>query len=178
MSSSTSQRVLKALTPKQNRFARLVASGKTYSDAYREAYDCDKSSDAVINNEASLLMQDRVISMRVDQLQAEISRSVVASSLNDRERALARLREVAFDNKVISVMELRALELVAKASGAFDDEHRGKERDGRTAAQIEEELKRRVATLIEESVDSGALLIEGEVITDDVAAAEDDFPFL
>mgnify|MGYP001306923085 CR=1 FL=1 len=57
------------LTPKQERFAQLVAGGATYSDAYRGAYDVENMSDPSINTEASRLANDPKISPRIKALQ-------------------------------------------------------------------------------------------------------------
>jgi hypothetical protein len=57
------------LTPKQEKFAQLVAGGATYSDAYRGAYDVENMSDPAINTEAARLANDPKISPRIKALQ-------------------------------------------------------------------------------------------------------------
>lgn len=57
------------LTPKEERFAQLVAGGATYSDAYRGAYDVENMSDPSINTEASRLAKNPKISPRIKALQ-------------------------------------------------------------------------------------------------------------
>ena len=39
---------LPTLTPKQNAFVNALLQGKTASDAYREAYNCEKMSTASV----------------------------------------------------------------------------------------------------------------------------------
>jgi phage terminase small subunit len=51
----------KQLTPKQEGFCQLVASGSNYSDAYRSAYNCAHTKDTTVNrNAAGLAHQDKI----------------------------------------------------------------------------------------------------------------------
>ena len=52
------QSVKGGLTAKQEAFAQGVAQGKTLSEAYRLAYDCQRMKDASIWTEASQLMDN------------------------------------------------------------------------------------------------------------------------
>lgn len=67
------------LTPKQQRFARLVAQGKPYSDAYRASYDAEACSPHTVRTEASKLAKRPDITRSI---QAEIERE----SMLDRRR--------------------------------------------------------------------------------------------
>ncbi len=59
----------KKLTPKQDKFARLVAEGKTQADAYRGAYDVSKNTKPeTIQENASKLMANTKVSTRVEEL--------------------------------------------------------------------------------------------------------------
>lgn len=62
-------REVEMLTPKQERFAQLVAGGATYSDAYRGVYDVENMSDPSINTEAARLANNPKISPRIKALQ-------------------------------------------------------------------------------------------------------------
>ena len=57
------------LTPKQERFAQLVASGMTKADAYRHAYNAENMADKTIHEEASRTANDRKVSTRIKALQ-------------------------------------------------------------------------------------------------------------
>lgn len=59
------------LTIKQEQFAQLVATGKTYSDAYREAYNCAKMSKNAIYVESSRLMDNPKIALFINQIREE-----------------------------------------------------------------------------------------------------------
>ena len=60
------------LTPRQERFAQEVASGKTQAEAYRLAYKVDKSKDSSIHVNASKLMSNTKIQQRVDEIRTPI----------------------------------------------------------------------------------------------------------
>ena len=60
------------LTDKQEKFAQAVAAGKTYADAYREAYPVsEKWKDESIWCESSKLMADPKVIQRVKQIQEQ-----------------------------------------------------------------------------------------------------------
>jgi len=56
------------LTPKQEKFAQLVASGMTQADAYRHAYNAENMADSTILSMASLLAADGKVSGRIKAL--------------------------------------------------------------------------------------------------------------
>jgi isopenicillin N synthase-like dioxygenase len=67
-----------ALTPKQERFAHEVASGKTQADAYRAAFDVKPDTKpATIQANAHKLMLNTEISTRVAELRAAVAERVV-----------------------------------------------------------------------------------------------------
>lgn len=59
------------LTHKQEEFARFVAEGETYADAYRNAYNASKMGINSIYVKSSELMSDGKIRLRVDELKKE-----------------------------------------------------------------------------------------------------------
>lgn len=100
-----------ALTGKQEAFAQAVASGMTQADAYRSAYECDNSSEQVIHNESSLLMQNREVSIRVTELKEAIAIASIWTRL-DSVRTLADIAvdgEARANEKVSAVKELNAM---------------------------------------------------------------------
>lgn len=82
-----------ALTPKQEAFAQNVAAGKTQADAYRMAYDCQKSSSDTIINKAHALMKNGDIKARVDELKQQLSEK----ALWTRQDSVKTLIEVLND---------------------------------------------------------------------------------
>ena len=81
-----------SITPKQEKFAQEVASGKSQADAYRAAFDCAKSKPETIIKRASELMTSGEVSGRVKELQG---RSASRAELT-AERVLREVSRLAF----------------------------------------------------------------------------------
>jgi len=82
------------LTPKQEKFAQSVASGKSQSEAYRIAYNAENMKDEVIWVKASKLMAEDKVTVRVDEIRkpvVEEARLTLGQHLKD----LLKLREKA-----------------------------------------------------------------------------------
>jgi phage terminase small subunit len=60
------------LTPKMERFAQEVASGKSQAEAYRTAYDAKNMGADTIHSKASILAKDDRIRARVDEIRMPI----------------------------------------------------------------------------------------------------------
>lgn len=135
------------LTPKQAAFAGFVAKGLSYSDAYRKAYQ-SKASQNAINVEASRMMKKEKIQKAVEDLRADRREAKSAHKKLSREWVLEMLKKEAMDGDNPPSTRVRALELLGKAEGAFDDttrmvvEHRSPE-------DIESELEKRLSRLFE-----------------------------
>ena len=66
---------MSAITNKQEHFAQLVASGETYSDAYRKSYKVNpKCKIETVWVNSSQLMSDTKVSQRVKELQSNIQK--------------------------------------------------------------------------------------------------------
>lgn len=78
-----------SLTQKQENFCLAVASGKSASDAYRDAYDAENCSPTTINRKAKELMDNGKIAARLEELRApgirnaEITAEMVLRALWD-----------------------------------------------------------------------------------------------
>ena len=149
------------LTPKQAHFARCVAGGMTQADAYREAYDPKASTKSeTIHTLASRLMARDEIRSRGDSIMAAKDRAVAASALSDRDKVLSKLR-FWLDGGVTDSNQLRAAELLGKASGVFTDQVSITSTE-RAPAEVAAEIERRLAALVaveesEESADGEAI---------------------
>lgn len=109
-----------ALTPKQERFAQLVAEGKTQADAYRGAFDTKPTTKPeTIQNSAYKLMADPVISARVDELRKPIIESV-GITLESHLKDLMTLRNLAVKNNQINAA-ISAEIARGKAAGVSTD---------------------------------------------------------
>ena len=82
------------LTPKQEKFAQEVASGKSQAQAYRVAYDAGNMKDESIWRKASELMESGKVTARVEEIRKPIVEKVKLT-LEQHLMDLLRLREEA-----------------------------------------------------------------------------------
>ena len=80
-----------SLTPKQEKFAQEVASGKSQADAYRAAFDCARSKPETVRRKASELMAHGNVSAMVEKLKEQLAEK----SLWKREDSVNVLAEIA-----------------------------------------------------------------------------------
>lgn len=85
-------RVMKksTLTPKQEKFVQVLVTGTSQREAYRAAYDCEKSSDNTVDRKAHELLKNGKVAARYDELAAEAA----SRAVYDRERMIADLTEI------------------------------------------------------------------------------------
>ena len=107
-----------SLTPKQETFALAVASGKTQSDAYREAFNVRPTTKPeTVNEQASKLMAKHNIRTRVEELRKPIAQKAMVT-LESHIQRLKELAEMAIDQGQIAAA-IKAEELCGKASGVY-----------------------------------------------------------
>lgn len=93
---------LTKLTPKQEKFTQLVASGMNQSEAYREAYQVGpKTKPETVNQAASRIMANSKVSARVAELRKPIVEKAQIT-LEGHLRDLMMLRNMAVKEKQIS----------------------------------------------------------------------------
>lgn len=87
-----------AMTPKREAFARLVASGKSQSEAYRQSFDVSRMKPEHVAKRASEVATNRDVAGRIKELQAKAADVAVmdkAKILREVDRlALSDLRGV------------------------------------------------------------------------------------
>jgi phage terminase small subunit len=108
------------LTPKQIKFAQLVASGKTYTDAYMEAFDTI-SSGPIAGRKGSELIEKPHVKEYVESLRSAIKRQVVddgAITLKSHLAEIERIKKLAEVDGKYDTM-LKAEELRGKAVGLY-----------------------------------------------------------
>ena len=135
------------LTGKQEAFAKLVAGGAILSDAYRECYSADNMKNSTLWSEACRLAQNPKVSTRIKDIQADMEADRRTIERRREEWVLKRLSEEA-DLADNASSRIRALELVGKTVGMFTDRIEQAETTERTSAEIEKDLKARLARLI------------------------------
>jgi len=138
------------LTPKQERFAQLVAGGSSQADAYREAFN-SKGKDSTVHSEASRLMKDPKISARVDALIALKERAIQRKAVSDRELVVGKLRRWVEDGIDPTTgdeptnAQLAAAQLLGRTVALFSDKQ-VVEKVERSPDEIAAEIERRLAS--------------------------------
>lgn len=75
------------MTPKQEHFAQCIADGMTQADAYRTAYSASKMSAGALHVEASKLLDNPKVSLRVQELKGKLA----SKALWNREMSVKAL---------------------------------------------------------------------------------------
>ena len=137
------------LTAKQERFlaALIRDDGRSLSDCYREAYDCENMSAAAIHNEASLLAGHREVARRLTLNRASIERSSQSSALSRRRFVLEGLEREATDAASDSA-RVAALVALGKTQGVDLFTDRVEQVADRTPDEVRAELEARLAALL------------------------------
>lgn len=81
-----------ALTPKQEHFCRLVASGKDYTTAYLTAYDWNGSKQGAAN-EALILVNKPDIQEKITTLIKPLQIAAQKDSVNARQQQIQAIKE-------------------------------------------------------------------------------------
>ena len=88
------------LTPKQERFAMLIANGRNHTEAYRDTYNTEQMGDNSVHREAHRLTQNPKVVSRINELKRVASKnSGVVSQLEGKIADLAT--EVSQLTKII-----------------------------------------------------------------------------
>lgn len=136
----------KTLTPKQSAFAGFVAEGNNYTDAYRKAYNAKKMTTGAVHSEAYKLAKNEKVSAQIKDLKAQKNSAIKSHQKVHKSWVLERLQEEALDLENPASTRVRALELLGKSSGLFDDSTTVTI-ESRTPEQIERELESKLAAL-------------------------------
>lgn len=107
------------LTAQQMRFVEGILGGKTASDAYRAAYDCENSSQNTIWSEASKLRSSPKVAQWIDAAKAA-GFGRVSCTFDEHMTELARLRSLAERSGNIGAA-VQAEQLRGKVAGHYVD---------------------------------------------------------
>jgi len=130
------------MTPKQARFADLIAAGSGRAEAYKATYSTDGMQASTVSEEASRLVRHPKVAARLALLEAE-AEATRRDMLRSREDAiLGRIEHEALTATSDSA-RIRALELLGKHAGLFV-ERVAIEAPERSVAEIEAELVARL----------------------------------
>ena len=138
------------MTDKQRLFARCMASGTmSMSDCYREAYSTDKMLPATVRREASRLMTNNNVTTMVNRLRDEYERNKQIKELSSRDLVIEKLKHFIENGENTDTVKLRAVEILARASGMFVDRVETKSLD-RESTEIAAEIESKLAELLRE----------------------------
>ena len=134
------------ITPKQTAFATFVSMGDNNTEAYRKAYDTSKMNEQVIRNSAYKLAKNEKVKSAIESLKVESKAKAEAHEKLTNDWIVEQLQDEALNEKNPPATRVRALELLGKSGGLFDDsthvtiEHRSPE-------DVEEELMEKLGVL-------------------------------
>lgn len=118
------------LTAKQDKFARLVAEGKTQADAYREAYNASKMKPETITNNAYKLTLNNDIATRIEEYKKEFTKKLDLASQITVERQLKYAQKAVQEclkagdwNNYLKAMEMQNKLLGLNAPTKTDNTH-------------------------------------------------------
>ena len=134
------------ISPKQSAFAGFVAEGDSYTDAYRKAYNASKMKDQVVWNAASRLAKNEKVQGYITALKKKDATAVKAHDKLSKAWILERLQDEAQNDGNPAATRVRALELLGKTSGLFD-ESTHITFENRTPEDVEKELVEKLAVL-------------------------------
>ena len=103
------------LTPKQEAFAKGIAEGMNYSEAYRSAYDTRKMSDKTVNEKASLLKNEDKIRARIKELRDMMAKPTIITAQKRKEW----LTDVINDPNVDINAKLKASDQLNRMEGEY-----------------------------------------------------------
>ena len=102
---------VKSLTPQQEKFAQLIASGMNQSAAYRVAYNAKRMKANVVTVEASKLAANPKITLRVSEIRKpviEAARYGLKEAMGEAEMALLGALALGQAGAAVSAVTLRA----------------------------------------------------------------------
>jgi len=136
---------MKPLTPKQAIFCELVAGGMSGSESYRNVYAATGMGDRSIRTEAYRLSQLPHIAEAIERLKEEDSAVRHSTDRLRNDWILQRLQDEAMNSKNPASARVRALEILGRANGLFENiQHIQIQR---SPGEIEEELLQKLSAL-------------------------------
>lgn len=103
------------LTAKQEKFARAIVEGMNQADAYRSAYSCKNMSDNSIYVNASKLVADTKVALRIKELRDEVAKTSIMSAQKRQEW----LTEVIQDPNIDINARLKASDQLNRMQGEY-----------------------------------------------------------
>lgn len=136
----------KKTTAKMKLFASAVMEGLSPPEAYRKAYDCSNSSNATVIANANRLLNDSRITLLLEPVFEAKREMVINDELATRRFIMQELFEHAKNTEKVSD-KLRALEMMGKSIGMFNDTGDRDEND-LDVEKLKKELKAKMASML------------------------------
>lgn len=115
------------LTPKQEHFAQLLASGLSQAEAYRQSYNVRPGTPwSTYHDDASELARHPLVSPRVKQLKDAIASQITARQAWNLDRIIREAEknlEIAREHKQLGSAN-GALEIIGRATGLLTEKPR------------------------------------------------------
>ena len=141
------------MTPKQQSFVRNVASGNSYAEAYRTAYNAEQMKPNSVRREAHRLMKNPNVTTMVDELKREADQKIIAQRVATREEVLTKITEYMSTGEPRDAVKLKAAEIMGKHYGLFTDKVEINP-PRRTVNEIEIELNGLLGRVLEVPIDA------------------------
>jgi hypothetical protein len=109
------------ITAKQAAFAAFVAEGDNNTEAYRRAYDASKMSYQVLRNSACKVAKNERVIEAVESLKMERRNQGHVRDKLTNDWVIERLQDEALNDRNPPATRVRALELLGKTGGLFDE---------------------------------------------------------
>ena len=109
------------ISPKQSAFAGFVASGNSYTDAYKLAYNAENMSKQVLYNKSSQLAKNPKVKEAIEALRSNDKVAQEAHEKLSNDWIIEKLQGEAVNESNPPSSRIRALELLGKTGGLFDD---------------------------------------------------------
>ena len=103
------------LTAKQEQFVQNIIQGMSQADAYRSAYNCKRMSDNAIYVNASKLVADAKVALRIKELREQLATPAIMSA----QERLEWLTERITDDDVDINAKLKAIDIMNKMQGEY-----------------------------------------------------------
>lgn len=103
------------LTPKQEKFVQNIIEGMNQADAYRSAYSCKNMSDNSIYVNASKLVNDTKVALRLKGLREQL----IKPSIMSAQERLEWLTQLIQSKEESTTDKLRAADIMNKMQGEY-----------------------------------------------------------
>jgi len=132
------------LTAKQLKFCELVGRhGKTLTDAYIEAYQCDNMKASTIRREACRLMDNDHIRTTVENLKVETSRLDSIALLSHKEAIIQKLRKCIDGEIELTQSQLTSAKLLGDTMALYKNVVVQRD-DSKSSKEIIDELTNKI----------------------------------